>query len=278
MNWYGANDPRAYVGTTEEIQKYNIALRERQQTSPYEREIKHSDIVNEIEENGVAILRQAINTEQILRLKAETEKLLEKPENLKFNDTHLQMIRQPLMATSLGFELATHDIVAEIACEYFKCIPSLGTFNLKRSLVSNLPPKDAQLYHCDSNSIKILKFFFYLTDVDMDGAPFTYIKGSHKEKFSGWNRKYRWEPKEIEEIYGQERVLHATGKVGDLVMANTTGFHRGYPPVSSERLMLTVNYVIHPEYWKPITFKVRRPDHNRLPNWKKPLTDFVIKE
>ena len=42
MNWYGANDPRAYVVTTEEIQKYNIALRERQQTSPYEREIKHS--------------------------------------------------------------------------------------------------------------------------------------------------------------------------------------------------------------------------------------------
>ena len=26
MNWYGANDPRAYVGTTEEIQKYKDSV------------------------------------------------------------------------------------------------------------------------------------------------------------------------------------------------------------------------------------------------------------
>ncbi len=39
-----------------------------------------------------------------------------------------------------------------------------------------------------------------------------------------------------------------TAKLGDIVVADTTGCHRGTKVVSDNRSMLRVNYVVHPEF------------------------------
>lgn len=78
-------------------------------------------------------------------------------------------------------------------------------------------------------------------------------------------------------IYGEDSIAYATGKLGDLFIANTTAFHRGVPPINNDRTMLTLNYVIHPEDWKQPTFKMKSKDYDNLPEDKKPMADFLIK-
>ncbi|MCZ6617808.1 MAG: phytanoyl-CoA dioxygenase family protein, partial [Gammaproteobacteria bacterium] len=93
-----------------------------------------------------------------------------------------------------------------------------------------------------------VKFFFYLNDVDASGGPFCFVKGSHKKKFTGWKRKARWRLEEMEVAYGHENIIELTANLGDLIVADPNGFHRGKKVVSTERLMLAVDYVIHKEF------------------------------
>ena len=41
--------------------------------------------------------------------------------------------------------------------------------------------------------------------------------------------------------------------------------------------MLTLNYVIHPEEFREPTFQIKQSDVDSLEDYKKPLTDFLIK-
>ena len=68
-----------------------------------------------------------------------------------------------------------------------------------------------------------------------------------------------------------------TGKPGDLIVATTTGFHRGAKPVVNERDMYTINYVIHPEFWVNPEFKIKKDFYDALSESKKPVADFLIK-
>ena len=65
--------------------------------------------------------------------------------------------------------------------------------------------------------------------------------------------------------------------MGDMIVATTNCFHRGVPPINSERTMLTLNYVIHPEEFREPTFQIKQSDVDSLEDYKKPLTDFLIK-
>ena len=64
----------------------------------------------------------------------------------------------------------------------------------------------------------------------------------------------------------------------DLIIADTTGLHKGSKCKRKDRTMLTINYVIHPEEFKPPTFNMRVEDYNNLPDYKKPLCDFLNKK
>ena len=79
-------------------------------------------------------------------------------------------------------------------------------------------------------------------------------------------------------LYGEESLSYLTASAGDIIVTRaTTGFHRGTPPISQERTMLTLNYVIHPEEWKPINFKVSKEQSDNTSADKLPFLDFLIK-
>jgi len=127
-----------------------------------------------------------------------------------------------------------------------------------------------------------MKFFFYLNDVNIDNGPFTYVEGSNKKIFKGWNIKQRWQDKELAEIYGKENIKHITANVGDLLMGWTNGWHKGEKAIKGSRMMLTINFVIHPELAdgkeQPLSFKIKKDFYDSLPDWKKPVADFLLKE
>ena len=276
--WLNNTDPRSYYGGTLAVNNYNKSVSQRRHLYPYLRQ-DYDEAIQDLDNKGFHILKGVIPANILLSLRQEMDKIISTGVNLKVNNNHWQVVDQPLVNCSkIAFDIATRDIIVNIASEFFKCTPALGTLNLRKSLVNNLPEDTTNFFHVDPNSIKFLKFFLYFNDVkDPNDGPLTLIEGSHNNKFDGWQRKYRWTEEEILNIYGKASMKHMFANVGDLIVARTTSFHRGTKVKSNNRYMYTINYVVHPEEFKQPSFKVRNSDVNSLSKTKQPICDFLLK-
>jgi len=167
--------------------------------------------------------------------------------------------------------------ILDIAKCYFKCMPAVGTLNLRKSFANNLPDAQTTLFHCDRNSPYMLKFFLYLDDVDtIEEGPFTYVEGSAYQKPQGWLQNHRVPDEQIEKIYGKERIKPLTAKKGDVLTAITTGYHKGQKVISKDRSMLTLNFVCAPEDWSAESYIDIKPEScQKLDPRNEPLIDFM---
>lgn len=99
-------------------------------------------------------------------------------------------------------------------------------------------------YHFDLDDWRMLKFFFYLSDVDKDSGPHVYIRGSHNRR----RLKHQLTllvghpAEEILEYYGSENVVELTGKAGTGFVEDPFGFHMGTPAKTTPRLMMEVGF------------------------------------
>ncbi len=210
--------------------------------------------------------------------------LLKKKGELQYNDFYTEQVAHPLLTCDSVFDIAFDDKIIEIAKNYFNCMPAITNVQLRKSkatdvLEHNIPGNgQTTLFHCDKDSPRFIKFFFYLDDVDENNGPFTYAKGSQIQKFEGWDSKYRWKHREIRSIYGEDRIVKCTGNVGDFVIGNTNGFHKGSKVTKGERSILSIYYSVHPTEWRT-TFggKMRKEHFENLPDHKKPLADFLVR-
>jgi Phytanoyl-CoA dioxygenase (PhyH) len=109
--------------------------------------------------------------------------------------------------------------------------------------------KAAQVFHYDLDDYRFIKFFFYITDVDMSSGPHTYIRGTHKgKKFVHQligTRCASIEDKKIVECYGAQNVVNVCGKPGFGFVANPLCFHKGMQPTDKPRLMVQIEYAIN---------------------------------
>lgn len=257
---------------------------------PIELDPEVLQITNIIKEKGYIVLKNFFNKKILEKLNNETQFLIKegiclkplagslvgKEEEIK-KSCLWSTIQDPQYNIESFFDVAFHDDLITLAAHYFECLPTFGTCNLRKSYVNDLKEDHTQIYHQDPNSPNFIKMFFYLNDVDDKGGPFCIVEGSHKNKFEGCYNKYRWETNEINKIYGKDKIKYLTANVGDLIIANTTCFHRGTKPYSVDRTMLTLNWGIHPEDFKSPNSKIQKEKYENLPNWKKPITDYLIK-
>lgn len=107
----------------------------------------------------------------------------------------------------------------------------------------------AQVFHYDLDDYRFIKFFFYLTDVDMSSGPHTYVSGTHKGKkllhqLIGM-RCADIDDQKIVELYGDRNVVNICGKAGFGFVENPLCFHRGTQPTAKPRLMLQIEYAIN---------------------------------
>jgi hypothetical protein len=109
--------------------------------------------------------------------------------------------------------------------------------------------KAAQVFHYDMDDYRFIKFFFYLTDVDLSNGPHVCIRGSHKnKKFSHQLVGVRCaskEDKEIVDCYGAENVVTLCGSAGFGFAEDSYCFHKGSPPSNKERLLLQIEFAIN---------------------------------
>lgn len=285
MQWFYNNDARFYYHGKQGIDYYNQETISRRNTYSFENKNLFQNHIESLNKDGFTIFKNVVDHDLIDSILDKTSFCIEKKENLKSHDAHYSAINQPFLQSEECFELATSDLLFNVATEYFDCIPALGTCNLRRSYLNSLPPTTTQLFHCDKNAIKFFKFFVYLNDVDTpEDGPLTLVRGSLEKRPYNHTIKHRWSEKEIKNLYGEDSLIYLTAKKGDLIAATTTAYHRGTKPISKERTMFTINYVTHPELagGRPGQhekfFSVKQSQHDNLPDYKKPLTDFLIKE
>jgi len=107
----------------------------------------------------------------------------------------------------------------------------------------------AQVFHYDLDDYRFIKFFFYLTDVDMSSGAHTYIRGTHKgKKFLHQLISTRCadiDDEKILECYDAQNVVNVCGKAGFGFVENPLCFHRGTLPTEKPRLMLQLEYTIN---------------------------------
>lgn len=268
------------------------------------------DIVADIERNGFAVIKNAVEPELLYDLKRQVESHLDQGTSLQriskdsarqkgdrsaakvfFDEqetrrgqdyfrshTNYVSIANPLVSAPAAVPLAFHPLLIEIAYTYLGVVPALGGLNLRKSYSNDLPEFDTLYFHVDPNSPKFLKFFFYLNDVDINGGPFCYVRGSHRKRFRGWMSKSRWTLEEMEQHYGRENVVYLTANVGDLIVADTNGFHRGTKITGDDRTMLTLDYVVHEEFdgtQSAEQFQLPTAVYESLPPRERAVADFL---
>ena len=151
-----------------------------------------------------------------------------------------------LIGNALIRKLATNKLFINIASEYFQSAPILSAMNMWWSIpATNIDSASGQLYHFDMDRIKFLKFFIYLTDVNINSGPHCYVKETHKLFFKKklLNRGYqRISDNEIKNNYSNEHIKTLIGDAGTIIVGDTSCFHKGLPPKNSKRLILEFEY------------------------------------
>ncbi|WP_027151414.1 hypothetical protein [Mesorhizobium sp. WSM2561] len=99
-------------------------------------------------------------------------------------------------------------------------------------------------FHFDLDDWRMLKFFFYLSDVDADAGPHVYVCGSHNRR----RMKHQLTllvghaEEEVLEFYGEESAITLTGKAGYGFVEDPFGFHMGTLAKQTPRLMMEVGF------------------------------------
>ncbi|MEM7285171.1 MAG: phytanoyl-CoA dioxygenase family protein [Actinomycetota bacterium] len=184
-------------------------------------------------------------------------------------------IAQPLLADPAVVDLVFDERLIDLAGAYLGAAPAITGVNLRKSFANDLPPFDTLYYHRDGNSARFVKFFFYLHDVGPGGGAFTYVPGSHRRRRERMSQK-RWSDEEVAEWYPDSPGVELTAAAGDVIAADTTGFHRGTKPTAADRSMLTVYYAVHPEFGgEGRPFELAADDLARLSPKQQRAADFL---
>lgn len=107
---------------------------------------------------------------------------------------------------------------------------------------------NAQVFHCDINDFRTLKFFFYLTDVGLGSGPHAYIKKSPmprtlRHQLLG-QRCASLSEADLLASYPANDVVTVCGRAGTGFAGDPYYFHRGTSPTSEVRLLLQLEFGI----------------------------------
>lgn len=138
----------------------------------------------------------------------------------------------------------------QISFLYFEEKSHLGFVKVRRFFVNKLPMFDTNYFHIDDNGSKLLKAIIFLNDIDEQSGPFVFVSGSHKNVMPNELTTYRYSrtDEEINNYYGRDQIMKITGNCGDVVFVDTLGVHRGEKPITHDRNVCFVNFVVEEEY------------------------------
>ncbi len=130
----------------------------------------------------------------------------------------------------------------QIAQEYLDCRPTL----VHISLFLDVPYEGqygAYSYHYDNDGPGFLKFFIFLTDIDVGTGAHYFIAGSHAHtKPSPFVRATLYDEEPLLSSYGRDKEIVMQGPAGMVLAEDTAGFHRGSSIERNYRLMMQLEF------------------------------------
>lgn len=259
---------------------------------------KYAENIAELEVNGFTIIKNFFNKKEIEKLSNKVDNFISTGENLegvrdnqrelkekkkfferiwlskeeikKLSYNQLKQktngitISNPLVTFPEFVKMFSQKKFMEVLYNYYECIPELTYIKVRKAFANKLPANDTQFFHRDSGSYRLLKALIYLNDVNINTGPFTYTQKSHL-KFDFPSKKLRFTDKEISKFYGSKNIKHLTAKKGDLVLANTTAFHKGLKPKKHDRNICIANFCLHDEVgFSYSKIKIKSQDFKKL--------------
>lgn len=160
-----------------------------------------------------------------------------------FEITHYHYLKRALTLKDGSFiELYLNNFFTEIATKFLD-VENPQIFNVMAWIHSwnkQYNRTHSQNWHRDREDFKILKIFIYYSDVNKNNGPFEYVprsfcggdfetnKGLTEYMDYASNSSNAGEPKSNKEIeLCNKNYISFTGKTGDIIIANNSGFHRG---------------------------------------------------
>jgi hypothetical protein len=141
----------------------------------------------------------------------------------------------------------------------------------------------SQMWHRDREDYKLLKIFVYYKDVSDQDGPFQYVpnsfcgadfNGLHSGRNSYWdyasNSRNYGHPKSSEELAQCEsNHVSFTGKKGDIIMVNNSGFHRGGYVKGGMRI------ATHACYLRPDAYQIKEQKYFTSFNYDKEAVNYI---
>ena len=153
---------------------------------------------------------------------------------------------------SLWNKIASNKSFQEISDAYFEMKNTeMRYYNIWKHEPSPSSRSGSQFWHRDREDLKILKIFICIEDVTEFNGPFTYAPCTHlngkikkePENFieEGGNRRTTDEM--MKKVVPSENGIKAIGKKGQIIFADTHGFHKGGEVERGKRVLFTAMYV-----------------------------------
>jgi Phytanoyl-CoA dioxygenase (PhyH) len=191
--------------------------------------------------------------------------------------TNYVSVSQPMLASDNVVDVVFDEGLLRIANQYLGCYAGVGSVNWRKSYANEFSSMDNQMFHVDKNCVVPLKVLIYLNDVNIDGGPFVYVKGSNKKKFSGWLKNHRYTDAEIASHYTPSDIINLVGKKGDVIIADTSGIHKGLHPKHSDRHILIVGLNAQPDFaGSGGKFKLSSEAFYKLSEKQRRAADFLV--
>ena len=97
------------------------------------------------------------------------------------------------------------------------------------------------MFHHDLDRLKFIKFFIYITDVDLDTGPHVYVRKSNLKSPAYILKDGRYSDELISENAGED-VISICGPKGSIIAVDTRGLHKGMEVNTSERLLFQLEF------------------------------------
>jgi hypothetical protein len=197
------------------------------------------DIVDSLERQKALEIDAA--RQQSERISERKDFLVQLLGDLPTLDPESVMVRFALQKEILG-----------IVNEYFGCWTKIRFFNVWRNFVVKAGPRRSMYWHRDPEDRLILKIFVYLSDVEIGSGPLFYAPGTHskgriREKPEWFKEPGRGAERsddiQMSKVLPQNKWVQATGERGTIVIADTSGYHKGGYVLDKERLVYNCLFV-----------------------------------
>ena len=175
-------------------------------------------------------------------------------ESRKINASACYQAQDLLQCPHILGKILSEDTISLVE-NYLGCVPTLYSFNVYWTFTEHPGNVGVKLLHRDVDDYKFCCMMTYLTDVDDNTGPFSYVKYTHTDKACNQRHKNESLSKSIalREGHGfyeafrelDEDMDTMIGPQGTSFLADTFGIHKAGSNLTKDRLIMWVRFGTH---------------------------------